>query len=103
MENKLAYSQINSDGDILDFKYESLYIKPHGTVSEPNTLRFQRSDYYKLENETQKLLELSFSEKSINLIVMGFRLKFHEFSTLIHKWMPKGSRIFIFDKINLDI
>lgn len=101
-KNSFEYSQIYSDKDIIQQNENStskpFYVKPHGTISQPNTLRFQREDYYKLEDETNKLLFRLFSEKPVDIILIGFRLKFHDISTLISHYLKPSSRIYIIDK-----
>lgn len=101
-KNHLDYSQIYSDKDIIaqnkNIASKPLYIKPHGTISQRNTLRFQRKDYYKLEDKTNKLLFQIFSEKPVDLILMGFRLKFHDMSTLLSYCLKPSSKVYIIDK-----
>ncbi|MDH5415171.1 MAG: SIR2 family protein [Flavobacteriaceae bacterium] len=80
---------------VTGFRY---YIKPHGTIGFPDTLRFRRSDYYRIEKKVAELIHKIFSDTDVNIIVVGFRLKFYEFSSLINSSISNNSRILIIDK-----
>ena len=102
------YCKIISDNDIDSellkcFSIHSsnaypLYLKPHGSISEPCTLRFQRNDFYRMEKKITFLLQTIFSDEPVDILVIGFRLKFHEFSTLLKKTLHRDSCIYIVDK-----
>lgn len=69
-----------------------VYIKPHGTISHPSTLRFTREDYFnipeKINNLIQYLLTAKIKDQGrlyVNLIVCGFEMASFEFNNLIKK------------------
>jgi len=82
--------------------HHPVYIKPHGTISQRKSLRFARKDFYQIEPLQKKLIEDLLSHTPVNLVIVGFRLKFFEFSKIIVKSLLPGSQIFIVDK-NEDI
>lgn len=94
----LVYSDLDITKPQEELYSDSCYIKPHGTISQPNTLRFQRKDYHKLEDKTNLLLNEVFSREPVDLVLIGFRLKFHDISTLLSYWLQDTSRIFIIDR-----
>lgn len=69
-----------------------IYIKPHGTISKPNTIKFTHESYIDISTDTALLLSNLFSGKlnnksnklvrNINFIVSGFALKSTEFEAL---------------------
>ena len=78
------YVKIIQDGDYKlneeDIKryLKPLYIKPHGTVSYPSTIRFTREDYF----EITKPVELSIQESikdAVIFIIVGFAMESVEF------------------------
>ena len=99
---KSDHIQVNSDHDLINHDVQNLsvpiYIKPHGTISAPKTIRFQREDYYKLEDKIYELLKKKFCDKPLDLVVIGFRLKFHEFDKLVNQWMRPTSNIYIINE-----
>lgn len=70
-----------------------VYIKPHGTISHPSTMRFTRDDYYTISNEIDNLIRnLLIGEHheekyvyEINLIIVGFGMKSFELNQLIQE------------------
>ncbi len=77
---------IKSDGHLVS----PVYIKPHGTISNRKSLRFVRKDFYQIEPLQKQLIKLLFSAIPVNLILVGFRLKFFEFSKIIEEAMLPG-------------
>jgi hypothetical protein len=75
-----------------------LYIKPHGTISQGSSLRFARPDFHRIEPLQRALLEQLFGVEPLTIVVVGFRLKFFEFSQLISEVLAPGSEIIIVDK-----
>ncbi|WP_020570525.1 SIR2 family protein [Neolewinella persica] len=81
--------------DLLNEKNRGLkypiYIKPHGTISHPSTMRFTRDDYYTISDDIDNLIkDLLKGEHNdedhkyeINLLVAGFGMKSFELNQLI--------------------
>jgi hypothetical protein len=91
-----------------------IYIKPHGTISHPSTLRFTRQAYfdtpskirdtiiYLIKGETG-IKRNGQSRLPINLIVAGFGLKSHEFNDILTKYLePHRASLYYFDMYNED-
>lgn len=92
-----------------------IYIKPHGTISHPSTLRFTREAYYKSPTrikETLGYLIAGINDSStfkkgeghrpeclpVNLIVAGFGLRSSEFNAILSEKMEKGRcQLYYFD------
>lgn len=75
-----------------------IYIKPHGTISKKNTLRFVRKDFYRIEPMQLNLIKKLLSQSPVILVVIGFRLKFLEFSRIIEESIAPGSEIYLINK-----
>jgi hypothetical protein len=90
-----------------------IYIKPHGTASEPASLRFTREDYFTLpKTDTGRLLEILMTGAPaqqfisgetnsapgvplpVSVLVLGYRLANFEFIRLLNR-SPAKSRIYI--------
>lgn len=86
-----------------------VYIKPHGTISHPSTLRFTRQAYYETPSKITETLKYLLDGKTgyknkkplqlpINLIVAGFGLKSHEFNSILSEYLPKSrATLYYFD------
>lgn len=86
-----------------------VYIKPHGTISHPSTLRFTRKAYYETPSKiTETIIYLiqgktgsSIPEREylpVNLIVTGFGMKSHEFNDILSNYLESNrAKIFYFD------
>ncbi|MEM7373767.1 MAG: SIR2 family protein [Bacteroidota bacterium] len=87
-----------TDSD-LDFKCPRfpLYIKPHGTVSRPETIRFARADYYRIEPKVEQIIRDLLTEKKTIILLIGFRLKFFDFTNIFYESLVPGSEIFVLD------
>jgi SIR2-like domain len=91
-----------------------VYIKPHGTISHPSTLRFTRKAYYETPSKiTDTIIYLIQGtigariphEKKlpINLIVAGFGMKSHEFNSIISAHLEDSrAKLFYFDILPKD-
>lgn len=96
------YSNILSDGDCphpelnLDALRRPIYIKPHGTVSHPATLRFTRSDYYRLPSPIYKLMRQLLLQRPVDILVIGFKMRSLEFQLILNDLKP-GSRVYYLD------
>ncbi|MFN0138772.1 MAG: SIR2 family protein [Pyrinomonadaceae bacterium] len=106
--NPEEYHRIISDGDGPSYKLPTkeneilkkpLYIKPHGTVSHPSTLRFTRDDYYRLPEGIRLTIRSLLSGRPVDLISVGFNMKSFEFNSIANESDQSGSRIF---HINID-
>lgn len=99
--DKEEYYYILSDGDCPDTSTPinpvlelPLYIKPHGTVGHPSTLRFTNEDYYKLPIGITNLIEkLIDTNHQLVLIVIGFDMQSFEFNKILEN-APLGSVIY---------
>ncbi|HUQ67188.1 MAG TPA: SIR2 family protein [Flavitalea sp.] len=110
------YRNIFSDGhcfeNMSDMLYNKrlafpIYIKPHGTISHPSTLRFTRQAYYdmplKIKETIIYLVKGETENKAqpqlpVNLIVAGFGLKSHEFNAILSDNLEKErASLFYFD------
>ncbi|HEY4287935.1 MAG TPA: SIR2 family protein [Puia sp.] len=102
-EYRYIYSDLTCPADLAEMPVEHrewlpVYCKPHGTISHPETLRFTRTDFYRIQPLQRQLLERMFTGDPVTLVVIGFRLKFYEFSTIISESLAPGSEIFIIDR-----
>lgn len=91
---------------------QPLYIKPHGTVSDPASLRFTRDAYFTLPPDTARLLSVLISgapasdfvdgvtdrqssqQRPVCLLVLGHALESFELNKLLEKSPPK-SRLYV--------
>lgn len=94
------YILILSDGDCPPGTIRSkeplakpFYIKLHGTVSHPSTLRFTRDEYYRLPTDIKQILLELIEVRPVDLISIGFDMKSFEFNHIARKASP-GSKIF---------
>lgn len=96
------FIRVISDGDFPAHLFRNskhcppLYIKPHGTVGHPSTLRFTREDYYGIPEGIREAVESVISGKLVTLIVLGFRMQSFEFNDILKKARP-NSEIFYID------
>lgn len=110
------FSNIISDGDCPnDYKTELLhkeksflispvYIKPHGTISHPSTLRFTRESYFDISNEISNLISNLISGKDhrerpkheINLIVVGFGMNSFELNEILRKTHSEKNKLNVY-------
>jgi hypothetical protein len=94
------YHHIVFDGDCPKFPISTefplerpYYIKPHGTVSHPSSLRFTREDYYRLPDEIVHVMRALLTGCPLDLLVIGFSMQSFELIGLLNDARP-GSRIF---------
>jgi len=72
-----------------------LYVKMHGTASEPDSLRFTRERYYWTPKSIVELVEREFDVEHLVLVNVGFRLASFDFQYLLRK--PNQLRIYHLD------
>ncbi len=75
-----------------------VYVKPHGTISRGETLRFARKEFWRIQQAQANVMRSLFSGKNVTVVLVGFRLKFFELSTLLPKWLDPTSEIVIIDR-----
>ncbi len=97
------YHLILSDGDCPsgDAPFETplpkpFYIKPHGTVSHPSTLRFTREDYFRLPIDIQRVISKLFSTNPVDLISIGFAMESFEFNQIASSNVPENPKSKLF-------
>ena len=67
------------------FRYP-LYIKPHGSASQPSSMRFTRESYTTLSEGFVKVLSTLFSgEQPVYVLVLGFAMQSIEFNHLLRR------------------
>ncbi len=113
------YKKIVFDGDVGPHEDLSrngkfripIYIKPHGTISHPSTLRFTREDYFAIPSEINDVMEMIASGKQydendengkpkpVNLILVGFAMESFEFNHILQKNLPSKSKIISFSPV----
>ncbi len=81
----------DSDGSVSN----PLYIKMHGTASEPDSLRFTRERYYWIPKSIIELVEQQFDVGHLVLINLGFAMESFDFQYLLRK--PRELEIFHLD------
>jgi hypothetical protein len=77
-----------------------LYIKMHGTASEPDSLRFTRERYYWIPKSIVGLVEQQFDVEHLVLVNIGFTMASFDFQYLLRK--PKQLEIFHLDPRSLN-
>ncbi len=94
------YVHVVSDGDcpsdicLPDGRLKMpVYVKPHGTVGHPSTMRFTRGDYYSMPTGIRRVLRDLLAGR-ITLLVIGFQMQSFEFNRLASRHMDDDSRIF---------
>jgi SIR2-like protein len=95
------YTRVVSEGDF-DPNHEvqgPLYVKMHGTATEPETLRFTRERYYWTPRSIVELVEKRFSVEHLVLINLGFTMGSFDFQRLLRK--PQHLEIYHFDPCKL--
>jgi len=91
-----------------------LYIKPHGTISHPSTLRFTRESYFNISKEIKDLLTNLFKgvdreqnpKFKINLIVVGFGMRSFELNQIIQETQELYDdkiEAYIFDNMSREV
>jgi hypothetical protein len=72
-----------------------LYIKMHGTASEPESLRFTQESYYWTPKSINALVEKQFDVEHLVLLNIGFKMASFDFQYALRK--PKELRIYHLD------
>lgn len=97
---------IGLDQIIVDGRLQSpIYIKPHGSYSQPSSLRFTDQHYLELPKAIRTMLEQLFNGyagedthfERINLIIVGFACESAELNTIINTKLRKESVIYHID------
>jgi|WetSurMetagenome_2_1015567.scaffolds.fasta_scaffold42630_1 hypothetical protein len=99
------FKYIISDGDCPDIssisikeQWVPLYIKPHGTISHPSTLRYTHEDYFRIPIVFNALFNsLLDSNFETVLIIAGFNMQSFEFNRILEN-VKKKMQVFIFNK-----
>ncbi|HYE85286.1 MAG TPA: SIR2 family protein, partial [Vicinamibacterales bacterium] len=97
--NNDEYIKIVSDGDwrrARELQGQRLYIKPHGTISAPSTLRFTREAYWRTPSAVMAPLTRLIKGQPIIVVTVGFALTSFEFNALLNE-SAEGSEIYSFD------
>lgn len=76
-----------------------LYIKMHGTASEPDSLRFTRERYYWTPKSIISLVEKQFDVEHLVLLNLGFTMASFDFQYLLRK--PKQLEVYHLDPKSL--
>ena len=121
IEDELGYEEykkviVEGDYDLSSIMDETglkypIYLKPHGTSSNPSSLRFTREDYFTIPPGIATLIEnllrgtnVSIDSTNeitpVNLIVIGFDMQSFEFNMLFEDCFPPNSKIYF---INLNL
>lgn len=127
--NGMPYNYVLFDGDMTDDwddlmlehrLKEPIYIKPHGTISHPSSLRFNKEQYYSLPSRIAGLLDKLFTAQyhmkkgkgteteclQLNIITAGFGMQSMDFNYILEQALLKresytGSpscKLFVFDR-----
>ncbi|HEX7133563.1 MAG TPA: SIR2 family protein [Iamia sp.] len=62
-----------------DNRYRPIYVKPHGTVSDPPTLRFTRQAYDEVPSELQGVIKKMFGSGPVVLVSLGYSMRDFDF------------------------
>lgn len=76
------YVRIISDGDYAPNDGRQRYIKPHGTISYPSSLRFRKVDYSFIPQGVLSAIQNGL-RKETTFLVVGFAMRSIEFNALI--------------------
>ena len=76
-----------------------IHLKIHGTISQKESLRFARKDFYRIEPGMMDIFTKLISDQPTKLVVIGCRLKALDFTTHISKCLHPDSEIYVFDKV----
>jgi hypothetical protein len=79
---------------------QPLYIKMHGTASEPESLRFTRDRYYWTPESIVEFVEQQFDVEHLVLLNLGFSMASFDFQYLLRK--PTQLEIYHVDPVSLD-
>ena len=100
------YSYIVHEGNCEDYQKDSrkhrkpIYIKPHGTVNNPSTMRFTREDYFDLSSPLKRCLDEIIQDATV-YIILGFGMESIEFNLLLKDSIVKNKKeraVFVIDK-----
>jgi hypothetical protein len=82
------YELIISDGDYHPNSSKKPYIKPHGTVGHPSTMRFSKEDYTRVPSGIQQSIREQL-EGDVGFIIAGFGMQSIEFNEIIESRMKQ--------------
>jgi len=104
---KNEYVRVISERDCLDLEtdpddpdYLPLYVKMHGTASEPETLRFTRESYFWTPRTIVRAVERLFDNEHLVVMNIGCRLAGFDIHDLLRK--PEHLTMFHVDPMPLD-
>jgi len=112
-----GYEKLIMDGDSpespekwIDVQTQSfklpLYIKPHGTITYPSSLRFTKDDYMTMSDDYIAIFKkLLSNDRPINIIVLGYSMQSVELNMLLRRASVGRSqnnpiRLYFFEKEN---
>jgi hypothetical protein len=95
------YTKVVSERDCLAANEAGgpIFIKPHGTAAEPESLRFSNERYFTLPKSITRLLEERFDTDHLVLLNVGYAMQNIDFQYLLRK--PKEVEIFNFNPHSL--
>ena len=106
------YRYIISDGDCPESislsnteSWLPLYIKPHGTISHPSSLRYTHEDYFKMPLGIKDLLSnLIYSKYQTIFIIAGFSMQSFEFNKILGNVSKENKiRTYLFNRTDLQL
>jgi hypothetical protein len=107
----MEYHSIISDGDLseeledLMFSHrlkKPVYLKPHGTISHPSSLRFNKEQYYALPTRIAQLLKMLFEANynkknkkllKLNFIVVGFGMQSIDLNHILNEALTAREKL----------
>jgi hypothetical protein len=75
-----------------------IHLKIHGTISQKETLRFTRKDFYRIEPGMMDIFTKLISKQPVKLVVIGLRMKALDFTAHISESLHPDSEIYVIDK-----
>jgi hypothetical protein len=96
------YTRVVSEGDFdaASGVVGPLYVKMHGSATEPDSLRFTRERYFWTPKSIIELVEKKFDVDNLVLITLGYKMDNFDFQHVLRK--PKSLEIYHLDPVALD-